>query len=275
MRFLGTVALMMLGCSEQQAGNVEGGMDGGGQLGLGLTWSTRVFVQELWEESGVSFVGMNQRSEAVRLEVFDFDCSGDAAVGDSCRVGDKLAEWEVPANGSRAVDVNALISEQQGLVALRANGENLGTIERPRQPRATVLPVVSNQGLNGGFVEGAQVETESATVGSTFRATISLSRPGELAFVSAPADLESVQFARIVGAHSGDADVVETATGFHVVLPSDTSQERPIRVELELAMPDDFAGGPLLGLDGGHYCFEGTSSNCGRGAGITRALLVP
>jgi hypothetical protein len=275
MGLLGTAALFALACSEPSAGNVGGGMDGGGSLGLGLTWTSRVFVQELWEESGVSLVGINQRSEAVTLELFEFVCGQSVEVSDACSVGNQLATWDVPANEARVLDANAFVSAPGTVFALRANGMSLGLIEAPRPPRAAVLPMVSNQRLNGGFLEAVQVETESASAGENLSATLSLSSPGELTLTSAPPAAESVQFARLVGAYSDDVEVVETATGFRVVLPGDTSEEQPVRVRLDLAPPDDFSGGPLLGLDGGHYCFEGALPNCDRGVGITRGLLVP
>lgn len=243
---------------------------------MGLRWDERVFVQELWQGSSVSFVGINQRDEEVVLEVFDFECSTSGAAAESCQVGQRRAEWTVPPASSRSVDVNELVTDDYGLVALRVNGESFGLLDKPRPPRSATLPTVSNKGLNGGsFNEAFQVETESATVGATFTATLSLSHPGELAMLETTAQNESVQFARIVGATSPDVDVTQVPGGFHAVLPATISPEAPVLIELELALPDDFEGGPLIGLSGGVYCLEGTTAACDRRTEITRALLVP
>lgn len=274
----GTWALLMFACSSPDARrpDVAGGQDGGGQLGLGLRWDERVFVQELWQGSNVSFIGINQRDEEVLLEVFDFECSTSETTGDSCQVGQRRAEWTVPPQGSRSVDVNELITEEYGLVALRVDGESFGLLDKPRAPRPATLPTVSNKGLNGGsFNEAFQVETESATASTTFKATLSLSQPGELAMLETTAKTESVQFARIVGASSAGVDVTEVPGGFHAILPPTISPEAPVLIELELSLPGDFEGGPLIGLNAGIYCLEGTTAACDRRTEITRALLVP
>jgi hypothetical protein len=260
--------------SERSADN--GGFDGGGQFVLGLSWEDGVFVQPVWDEGQLRLLVANRRTEAVTLGVFETDWSEDpnSMIADEGPArGAALARSTIPAQSTVAVDGSALLGPQHEMLWISADNERLGVIERPQAPLVTsTLPIVSSETV--GY---AQLETDfSLLPGPTFEATVTITTPGQLWLE--PSTYRPMQVERLspTEVSSDDATVTSTPNGFRVVLPNDTSQETPARVQLSFAPPQGLlSADAMLVIDAGVLCIQLMGDECVVGTEIVRLLPAP
>jgi hypothetical protein len=280
---LGILMLSMLGAcsggadegSEREADN--GGFDGGGQIALGLSWDKGVFVQPVWDEGQLRLLIANHRTEAVTLGVFETEWSDDPNpmfADEAPTRGASIAQSTINAQSTVSIDASALMGPAGELLWVNAGDERLGLIERPQPPLVTAtLPIVNRETFGN-----AQLETAFALLpGPTFEATVTLTKPGELWLGPPASPSVYVELLTATEASSDDALVTPTTDGFRVVLPDDTSEQKPARVQLSFAVPQGLLSGEtMLALDAGYLCTELLGgADCGTGAGIVRLLPAP
>jgi hypothetical protein len=187
--------------------------------------------------------------------------------------------WEAPAGGFSKVDVSAWVSDTWSEWYVELDGAFLGMISNPSPlvlPRT--WPVVASEW--GPEFGGAQIELESVPIsGATFPADISLARSGWLEVEAEPVS-EFLQYAKVRAVSADDATVVvvETELGFGIEIPATASVAAPVHLRFELALPDDFQDGPVVGLDAGFLCTDGQDLeddllvDCGSGRRISAKL---
>lgn len=280
---LGILMLSMLGAcsggtdagSEREADN--GGFDGGGQIALGLSWDQGVFVQPVWDEGQLRLLIANHRTEAVTLGVFETEWSNEPnpMFADQAPTrGASIAQTTINAQSTVSIDASALMGLPGELLWVEASDERLGLMERPQPPLVTAtLPIVNRETFGN-----AQLETAFALLpGPTFEATVTLTQPGELWLEPPASPSMHVELLTATEASSDDATVTATTHGFRVVLPDDTSEQAPARVQLSFAVPQGLlSGDKMLALDAGSLCTELLEGgDCGRRADIVRLLPAP
>jgi hypothetical protein len=262
---------------QPQAG---GGLDGGGQIGVGLSWTEGVFVQPVWDEGQLRLLVANRRAAATSLGVYETAWpAADDHVGDQGPTrGDELLQQTVPAGATATIDGSALLGPSDDLLWVAADDDSLGLIERPQPPLVDgVFPIVSNNPNSPSQVETAF----SLLPGPSFEATVTLTRPGLLWLKRASSRVADVVFLAATDASSEEGAVTAITDGFLVVVPHGTSTEAPTRVRLSYSVPQDsMTADALVAFDAGFFCYQprGTSaatSGCDAGAGLFRFAPAP
>jgi hypothetical protein len=279
---LGVLALVTLGgCSgsddaepPRTAESAGGGLDGGGALDIRLEWSKGVFVQPIWVEGELRCLISNRRAEAVSVGVFESAWPDDSEIADLGPTrGTRLLEAVVPAHTTRTVDATTLLGTSAGeILVVGVDDEELGLMFRP-QPLLVpgTLPVISTN-----WSREAQVETDfSVLPGTSFEATVTLTRPGQLQLRPAWSAGWSTDAVEVLGATdvtSDDAVITTTTDGFLVELSADTSETNPARVQLSFSLPPA-SGDATVAFDAGVYCVDQGTQGCGYHDELQR--LVP
>lgn len=229
-----------------------GGLDGGGSIGLGLSWEKGVFAQPIWVDGEPHLVVSNRRSEEISFGVFAVEWEGTQDESEpSASRGALLTQEVVPAHTTITLDATALVGPLGEILWISADNEKLGLLMSLQPPLVTgTLPVISNDWPGGG-----QIETDFSTLPSTnFEATVTLTKPGALT-VQPPSSIAGVAFLTATGATSEDAVVTTTTDGFRVDLPAETSETTPARVQLSFNLPlASVSGSSQLVLDAGTLC---------------------
>lgn len=298
-KILGILMVSMLGACSGSADPApdrsadRGGLDGGGQIGLGLSWEKGVFVQPVFEEGELRLLVSNRRARAVTLNVYETAAAGDdggetpiddlgVSSEETVTRGARIAELAVPAQSTKTFDGAALLGPEGELLWVDADDDELGLLERPQPPlAAAALPVVSGERERSG-----QIETDFTLLpGPTFDATVTLTAPGHF-WVEPPAyQSMHVELLTATAASSDDAAVTPTGTGFHVAIPEGTSAESPVRVKLSFELPHGvLSADTMLALDGGFLCTSlrpgaddsaAQPEDCANGAGLVRLVPAP
>lgn len=276
------LATGLTGCSStDRAGSRGGGMDGGGQIGVGLAWDKGVFLQPLWQDGKLSMNVVNRRAAAVSLEVAPFVCTeSDTGLADACDVvvTPTLVTWQVPAASTAAFDGAPLLVEDR-LLSVRVGDEDLGLMETPRAPLGSEPGAfVSNQGF--GTSSPVELTTSFASVpADTFTALLTLTRSGRL-FVAPEAPPEpNVILLSPRTAHAQEPPTDASGDSFYVDVPPGTSDENPFQLQLEFTLPSDAPADAVFVLQPGYLCTEFTNitsptlESCASTSGTLRLLL--
>lgn len=249
----------------------DGGLDGGGLIGVGLPWDKGVFAQAIWVDGQPRMLVSNRRAEDVSFGVFTAEWEGQASIP-----GARLLEEAVPAYATRVLDAGALLGALGDLLWIGVDGERLGFLYRPQPPAITAtLPVVSNDFSVREPI--GQLETDfSVLPGTTFEATLTLTHPGELWEQPSSSPTPDVEFLIPTEVTSADALVTSTTDGFRVEVPAETSEASPARVQLSFSVPSVLSTGSLVALNPGFFCNDPQHpSGCGSGANLIRFVPAP
>lgn len=279
--------MMSLGaCSGDGAGSdrtpeggrtTEGGLDGGGAIAVGISWTKGIFVQPIWDQGQLRLLVSNRRTQAVSFRVFETTWEEDpnAMVADLPPTrGAELAQATVPPLSTLALDGSTLPGEGQGIWWVAVDDEYLGLIDRPQPPLlAGTLPIVSSETMFQ-----TQLETDFALLpGPSFEAVVTFSQPGLLKIVPASSPSDYVALLSPTAVSSDDAAVTPTVDGFQVELPAETSVDSPARVQLTFDVPSGvLSSEAVIALSAGFFCFEPTTNGgCSSGTQITRFVPAP
>jgi hypothetical protein len=251
----------------------NGGLDGGGSIGVGLSWEKGIFVQAIWVDGQPRLLVSNRRADEVSFGVFAAEWGGEQHGSETAPSrGALLAEAVVPAHATRTVDAAALVGPMGELLWIDVDDAQLGLLYRLQPPSvAGTLPVISTDASGR-----AQIETDfSVLPDASFEATVTLNRPGQLWLQPSASPTADVQFLTATDASSEDAVVTTTTDGFRVELPAETSETNPARVQLSFSLPPE-AGSSLLAFDAGWFCTEPVGANdCDSGFGLLRFVPAP
>ena len=249
-----------------------GGLDGGGSIGVGLSWDKGVFVQPTWVDGEPFLLVSNRRAEEVSFGVFATEWGGDQYGSEVAPTrGASLTEAVVPANSTRTLDAAALLGDAGDVLWVSVDDDKLGLMLRPQPPSVSgTLPVISSD-----WRGRAQVETDfSLLPGSSFEATVTLARPGQLQVQPSASPTADVTFLPALSASSEDAVVTSTAEGFLVEIPDGTSEASPARVQLSFSVPP--TGSALVALDIGSFCVDAPdTTECESTVGLRRFVPSP
>jgi hypothetical protein len=261
------------GCAGPPSGRAEGGMDGAGSLGLGLSWDSGIFLQGGWEDGLSTYVVLNDRDEEVALT---FSECGDQTVRQGCAFGATIATWHLPRRSMKKIaGADALaIWGAEWMVGGVANGKRLGLLRPDAAPIASEHAVVSNAGINsssGGGDSLGQVETDFLVAPDpAFTLHLSLPVAGVLTLASRTDPAHGLPFLDVMGARSADATVSVTDSGLSVQVGS-ASTDSPVRVAVDVQYPEGFAG-KLVGFDALFCVEEDPSGQCQKVGRIQRAI---
>ena len=255
----------------------DGGMDGAGALSIGLSWDHGVFTQPVWENGSLAYIVLNDRDEDVALAFARARC-GDEAGGAGCTFGETIATWRLPARSLRKIaGANAAaISAAGQLLGVTANGTRLGLLLPEVAPRASELAVISNAGINSTSGLGpslGQIETDFLVApAAEFTLGLSLSAGGELTLSRTPSS-EKLTFVDVLGVRSQAASIRTTERGFSVTVPASASDEAPVRVDVDVRVPESFSG-KFVGFES-LMCWEtGSDGRCTGGRLFQRGVPV-
>jgi len=264
-------------------------MDGAGSIALGLDWRSGVYVQQLWERGELEYLVFNERAEDIDVLV-EHGClpSDTGEKLEPCAVTPVAGPWHVPAASHEIFPASEFTTPGRWLFFRLATGERLGLLEPAVAPLPSSLRLISNEGPNGdgGVFHDIQIETDFL-VAPAASFTITLVVPSDtlveqnaklmLPWYTEPT--ESVQYFAPVAARSSLGEVKQTSAGLSIDIPNrpdpdvaegpvDTS---PIRIEVDLALPADFACGRLAAFRG-WLCRREEAGECVTSNGVSRAI---
>lgn len=244
------------GAGQAPGGSAEtGGMDSAGSFVLGLK-SAGVFIQPLWQGDRISYVVLNQRSEAVTLDLFH-EC--DAL---PCAPTAALMTWQVPAGATQTFEGDLLLDDPELLaIDVKVGNQRLGFMLPPSRPLpASANVVVSNQAFGKptfprselSFANPQLETTFISPPGASFSATLTLPGSGKLwPFANVEAHEGATTLKPI--AVRTLAPTTTDGNGHMVIEVVSEPDSPPTQVELDYELPSELPGTAPLVLSAGQF----------------------